>query len=116
MERSEPSVLDAFARDEEGNLSVWCPHCTQWHHHGQGDGHRLAHCHKPGSPFKGIGYTLRHVQTTTHYRRLPIGGINVDQLEAKTATRTKRKLVPKTSTKTRSPFKTSGGATYLICP
>ena len=23
---------------------VWCVHCGEWHYHGPGDGHRIAHC------------------------------------------------------------------------
>jgi hypothetical protein len=43
----------------------WCKHCRAWHHHGghvEADGtigHRLAHCHKPGSPYQKTGYFLR---------------------------------------------------------
>lgn len=36
---------------------VWCQHCQQWHHHGAGEGHRIAHC-KGDSPYREHGYNL----------------------------------------------------------
>ena len=32
-----------------------------WCHLGAGNGHRGAHCRKPGSPYKATGYYLREV-------------------------------------------------------
>jgi len=53
-------VLAAFVRDPaEGFLSVWCKYCQRWHLHGRGEGHRWAHCIKPGSPYQKTGYFLR---------------------------------------------------------
>ena len=37
---------------------VWCPVCEAEHAHGQGEGHRIAHC-PPGSPFAEHGYLIR---------------------------------------------------------
>ncbi len=51
-------ILLAIA-DGEGRLSAWCPYCAKMHHHGQGDGHRVAHCNDPGSPFQKTGYILK---------------------------------------------------------
>ena len=36
---------------------VWCIHCWHWHHHGNGYGHRVAHC-GDGSPYNKTGYIL----------------------------------------------------------
>lgn len=52
-------VLEAVAYDEYGCLKVWCEHCDAWHFHGPGDGHRVAHCADPASPYEGSGYILR---------------------------------------------------------
>ncbi|EEM92710.1 hypothetical protein bthur0013_59400 [Bacillus thuringiensis IBL 200] len=57
-DRSLP-VLLAYERDESGNLAVWCPYCACWHLHGQGDGHRMAHCQNRRSPFKKTGYVIK---------------------------------------------------------
>ncbi len=35
-----------------------CRHCNRNHFHGPGDGHREAHCDKPGSPYHASGYNL----------------------------------------------------------
>lgn len=35
-----------------------CDWCETIHSHGQGEGHRAAHCEKPGSPYKDTGYVL----------------------------------------------------------
>jgi|SRR5258708_399552 hypothetical protein len=35
-----------------------CPHCRTKHLHGNGPGHRVAHCIKPGSPFAATGYWI----------------------------------------------------------
>src|SRR5687768_14357514 len=37
---------------------VWCRHCQAWHLHGPGEGHRIAHCEKPGSPYAANGYNI----------------------------------------------------------
>ena len=34
-----------------------CPHCKRPHHHGKGEGHRVAHC--TDGPFRERGYVLR---------------------------------------------------------
>lgn len=51
-------VLLAIVRDDKGNLSAWCPYCG-WHHHGTDEGHRVAHCIDPDSPFITTGYILQ---------------------------------------------------------
>ena len=57
--------LKAYRSKDGANLLVWCVHCNAWHAHGavgptfgQGDGHRAAHCTKPGGP---DGYCLVEV-------------------------------------------------------
>ncbi len=45
-------------------LTFWCPFCKCEHVHGagarrgNGDGHRVAHCHVAESPFRERGYVL----------------------------------------------------------
>ena len=51
-------VLEAF-ESETGHLYVWCWHCGRWHTHGPGEGHRVAHCQDPQSPYMRTGYILR---------------------------------------------------------
>lgn len=55
-------VLAAVERNPEGMLSVWCPFCQRWHHHGTGEGHRVAHCMDPESPFLETGYVIKKIR------------------------------------------------------
>jgi hypothetical protein len=57
-EREFPILL-AYERNHEGHLSVWCPYCICFHHHGTGEGHRVAHCSNPDSPYKNGGYVIK---------------------------------------------------------
>ena len=43
--------------DADGRVlwRVRCVHCGAWHYHGPGDGHRIAHCTKPGSAYQRDG-------------------------------------------------------------
>ena len=42
-----------------GMLSMWCIYCDQWHHHGRGIGHRVAHCIPLyDTPYRSRGYIL----------------------------------------------------------
>ena len=43
--------------DSQVMWGVWCRHCDQWHWHGPGEGHRLAHCQK-ATPYQPAGYNL----------------------------------------------------------
>jgi len=36
-----------------------CDHCDAWHWHGPLEGHRIAHCHDPESPYEARGYNIR---------------------------------------------------------
>lgn len=56
-ERQHPILL-AFP-DRNNNLHAWCPYCVTFHHHGKGEGHRVAHCTNTDSPFKKTGYILK---------------------------------------------------------
>lgn len=55
-------VLAATERNLTGDLSVWCPFCKCWHHHGAGEGHRVAHCTNLDSPFRESGYIVKRVK------------------------------------------------------
>ncbi len=57
-------LLPAYA-DGLGMLSAYCGHFRAWHWHGRGDGHRVAHCHRPGSPYDRTGYVLVEVGPLT---------------------------------------------------
>ncbi len=52
-------TIAAFARNHDGNrrLMVWCRYCDKWHSHGQGEGHREAHCSE-STPYTLTGYNL----------------------------------------------------------
>jgi hypothetical protein len=67
----QPPLVEAI-ESEDGCLSFWCPYCVRWHYHGQGEGHRVAHCDTPptrpsrkanggptASPYLQTGYELR---------------------------------------------------------
>jgi len=60
-----PAELPASLDRKRGVARVWCAHCRRHHQHGAAgieDGtnpHRLAHCHRPGSPYAAAGYVLR---------------------------------------------------------
>lgn len=55
---STPPIIIASI-GERGTLHFWCDHCQLWHHHGAGEGHRIAHCLSTDSPYKTSGYYLR---------------------------------------------------------
>ncbi len=54
-----------YTHSRGASLVAWCVHCLQWHWHGAGDGHRVAHCHDPQSPYNTGGYELHEVGTIT---------------------------------------------------
>ncbi len=58
------------AYETRHGLAVWCIHCREWHRHGRGDGHRLAHCRSATSPYLSTGYDLVVVgPMTRHVKR-----------------------------------------------
>src|SRR6266568_8981266 len=94
MESSPIPVLEAYrytSDRREVSLVVWCLHCRRWHWHGAGnapgagDGHRVAHCINPKSPYNQGGYVLREVApitapvmkrlTADHQRRARLQGV-----------------------------------------
>ena len=44
--------------DPDGCQRIWCRHCADWHRHGVGEGHRVAHCLPDASPYRRGGYSL----------------------------------------------------------
>ena len=54
-------VVDAVLGECGGCLSFYCPYCRHRHFHGLPEGHRVAHCSNPNSPFRERGYFLRQV-------------------------------------------------------
>lgn len=55
----ESPTLEAFD-DGKGNYYVFCQYCGYFHHHGNLDGHRVAHCTSPASPYHKTGYNLKY--------------------------------------------------------
>ena len=51
-------ILKAAPRKDGKGLKVFCRYCNRWHAHGNGEGHRLAHCAK-NTPYTKTGYVLR---------------------------------------------------------
>jgi hypothetical protein len=47
------------AYDDGGNYKVWCEYCRVWHLHGRMNGHRVAHCYWPLSPYNETGYFIQ---------------------------------------------------------
>src|SRR5262245_956223 len=64
MEETDYPIVDAYA-DREGMLRMWCDYCQKWHFHGQGEGHRVAHCIDDKSPYRKTGYILKYVGAWT---------------------------------------------------
>lgn len=66
--RNRPEVPTLPAYRSGAHLLVWCEHEHVWHYHGavsdrpgDGDGHRVAHCLCPRSPYQDTGYVLAEV-------------------------------------------------------
>lgn len=54
---ADAPILIAY-RYSPSSLVVWCGYCQRWHWHSPGDGHRVAHCLLPTSPYHTTGYIL----------------------------------------------------------
>ena len=57
-------IIQARPEDKTGFLTFYCEYCKQEHLHGEGTGHRVAHCHytdQSQSPFLEHGYILQGV-------------------------------------------------------
>lgn len=77
-------TLDAYVTADGISTRIWCSWCARWHSHGHcgadqplgaGDGHRVAHCHDPWSPYNSTGYRLREVgwwDDRPNWRALPV--------------------------------------------
>ena len=65
-----PKVL---AYETPAELTFWCMHCREWHRHGHGAGHRLAHCRDAASPYRETGYDLVVVGPMTQQVRRSLG-------------------------------------------
>lgn len=53
----------------DNGAEVWlidCPHCGEPHAHGPGEGHRIAHCTNPASPYRRTGYNLAYAGEWMH--------------------------------------------------
>jgi hypothetical protein len=66
-ETAAPPRLPAYriTAGSQSRLIVYCEHCRDYHFHGVGDGHRIAHCHVESSPYRQTGYTLIEVGPAT---------------------------------------------------
>lgn len=38
--------------------AIWCTYCETHHFHGAAEGHRVAHCTEPSSPYRDGGYFI----------------------------------------------------------
>ena len=63
----ESTILKLPAFRSNDSLKVWCDYWIRWHSHGAGggNGHRLAHCQSPESPYRKTGYSLVEVGALT---------------------------------------------------
>lgn len=53
-------VIECIPRkDFPTGLRFYCAFCKRYHNHGEGEGHRIAHCHNSESPFDKTGYILK---------------------------------------------------------
>lgn len=51
-------VIAATLTPSGRQLTFYCEYCNHDHFHGSMDGHRVAHCDNPVSPFHQTGYIL----------------------------------------------------------
>jgi hypothetical protein len=61
-------IAEDGGEDCPNSVRVWCPFCVAYHYHGKCneegvmderlEGHRVAHCHNPDSPFNNGGYYI----------------------------------------------------------
>ncbi len=53
-------IVECIPRtDWPDGLRFYCVFCNKYHLHGDGEGHRVAHCHNGDSPFDKTGYILK---------------------------------------------------------
>lgn len=78
-QRGRPVLEGHILQPRLLHVAVWCPWCQTPHRHGAGgpgmvkaeglraaDGHRVAHCTDPRSPFKRDGYVVQAVGYEDH--------------------------------------------------
>lgn len=53
-----PTILAKPRTDHIEGWQFYCRYCRRNHLHGEGLGHRQAHCSDPNSPYKLSGYIL----------------------------------------------------------
>lgn len=58
-DKDYPIVLTEDRDDGVEGQMFWCPFCKKYHYHGEGDGHRTAHCDNPNSPWLDTGYIVK---------------------------------------------------------
>lgn len=58
--RDKTPVLIGVRSKLGGQLHCWCPYCRKFHHHGNSEGHRVAHCYvgNTDSSFMQTGYYI----------------------------------------------------------
>jgi len=54
-----PIIECSKREDIDFGLKFYCVFCKRYHLHGEGDGHRAAHCINDKSPFMEDGYVLK---------------------------------------------------------
>lgn len=57
MNKNIPTLLGEKIRRNQ--IKVWCEHCCKYHVHGFPEGHRVAHCINPESPYNKTGYFIK---------------------------------------------------------
>ncbi|MBT3985180.1 hypothetical protein HOE91_02680 [archaeon] len=64
MKKKEIPQVKAFIDEDYNQITFWCCFCQTWHRHGQGYGHRGAHCHfhSPMRDYELIGYTDKELK------------------------------------------------------
>ena len=48
---------EQFTANGVTHWQIWCRYCDEWHQHGPGEGHRIAHFIKE-TPYSETGYNL----------------------------------------------------------
>jgi hypothetical protein len=57
MDTPHDPFLPAWSLPDGIHCTAWCCHCRTWHTHGNGPGHRTAHCGSD-TPYRLTGYTI----------------------------------------------------------
>jgi hypothetical protein len=54
-----PIIQTEWRTDFPFGVKFYCDFCKKVHTHGEGAGHRAAHCHNQNSPYGNSGYILQ---------------------------------------------------------